>query len=249
MLFVLSKILPLFFLPLGFSLILIVYGLCSRKRWPFFILLSILSFFSLGLTSQFLWHFLESPWQRRTVSQAPHADAIVVLSGALHPAPGPERVTEWQDPDRFLAGVDLFHAGKSPRLLFTGGVSPFLPGHHPEGYHYLRLALQQGIPASAISVTSPVVNTAEEAAAIRYLFPSSNSRILLVTSAFHMYRAKRLFEQQGFKVLPFPVDFQSRGSWAGSAFGDPTQFFPSADSLNQSSRALRELFGRLIYLR
>ena len=100
--------------------------------------------------------------------------------------------------------------------------------------------------------TPPVVNTAEEAIAIRQVLQRSQSsatsmRILLVTSAFHMRRAQRLFERQGLKVFPFPVDFQARGQWVGPLWRDPTQWLPSARALDDSSRALRELIGRLVY--
>ena len=121
--------------------------------------------------------------------------------------PGVACVSEWEDPDRFLDGLDLYRAGKAPRLLFTGGASPF--------------RLRQLLPGRA--------------------------RILLVTSAFHMRRAQRLFERQGMQVLPFPVDFQERGRWAGPLWRDPTQWLPSARALDDSSRALRELIGRLVY--
>ena len=154
-------------------------------------------------------------------------------------------MSEWEDPDRFLAGLDLYRAGKAPRLLFTGGASPFRPGQAPEGQRYLQEARQLGVPVAAMASTSPVVNTAEEAAAIRQLLPG-RAQLLLVTSAFHMRRAQRLFERQGLQVLPFPVDFQSRGRWAGPLWRDPTQWFPSARALNDSSRALRELIGRLV---
>ena len=62
-----------------------------------------------------------------------------------------------------------------------------------------------------------------------------------------MRRAQRLFERQGLKVLPFPVDFQASGRWAGPFWRDPTQWLPSARALDDSSRALRELIGRLVY--
>ena len=62
-----------------------------------------------------------------------------------------------------------------------------------------------------------------------------------------MRRAQRLFERQGMEVIPFPVDFQARARWAGPIWRDPTQWLPSADALASSSRALRELLGRLIY--
>jgi uncharacterized SAM-binding protein YcdF (DUF218 family) len=42
-----------------------------------------------------------------------------------------------------------------------------------------------------------VENTADEAVAVKALI-SPSKRIILVTSTFHMYRAKRLFEKQGF---------------------------------------------------
>ena len=204
--------------------------------------------------SQGLWRWLEAPWQRRAATTAPRADAIVVLSGGRHPAPGAVRVSEWEDPDRFLAGLDLYRAGKAPRLLFTGGASPFRPGQPLEGQRYLQEARELGIPVAAMASTPPVVNTLQEAIAIRRLLGPTLSthtalppRILLVTSAFHMRRAQRIFERQGLQVLPFPVDFQTRGRWAGPIWRDPTQWLPSARALDNSSRALRELMGRLIY--
>ena len=243
----LSKLLPLALLPLGLSLILLLVGLIGRWRWPVITAALMLWLFSLGLVSQILWRWLEAPWQRRMAVEAPQADAIVVLSGGRHPAPGPDRLSEWHDPDRFLAGLDLFRAGKAPRLLFTGGASPFHPGQRPEGHHYLQQAALLGVPAAAMASTPPVVNTAEEARAIRRLLPASQSRVLLVTSAFHMRRSQRLFERQGLQVQPFPVDFQARGRWAGPLWHDPTQWMPSASALDESSRALRELLGRLVY--
>ena len=254
MAYILSKLLPLAVLPLGLSLILLLVGLLGRWRWPVIAALLLLWVFSLGLVSQGLWRWLEAPWTRQLAAAAPRVDAIVVLSGGRHPAPGAARVSEWEDPDRFLVGLDLYRAGKAPRLLFTGGASPFRPGQPPEGQRYLQEAQQLGIPAAAMASTSPVVNTAEEAIAIRRLLAPTSStptapppRILLVTSAFHMRRAQRLFERQGLQVLPFPVDFQARGRWAGPLWRDPSQWLPSALALDDSSRALRELLGRLMY--
>ena len=56
-----------------------------------------------------------------------------------------------------------------------------------------------------------------------------------VPSVFHMRRAHRLFELQGLKVLPFPVDFQARGRWAGLFWRDLTQWLLLARALDDSS--------------
>ncbi|MGB1775667.1 MAG: YdcF family protein [Synechococcus sp.] len=245
--YLLSKVLPLAVLPLGLAMVLMGAGLLGRRRWPLAGALAVLGLFSTGVVAQVLWRSVETPWERRTVDSAPMAAAIVVLSGGRHAAPGADRVSEWHDPDRFLSGVALFKAGRAPRLLFTGGQSPHQRGLPPEGQLYLAEAQAMGIPAAAMATTTTVVNTAEEARAVRALVPGSNRRILLVTSAFHMRRAQRLFERQGLLVEPFPVDFQARGRWAGSIVRDPLMWLPSAGHLDASSRALREWIGRLVY--
>ncbi len=50
-------------------------------------------------------------------------------------------------------------------------------------------------------------NTAEEYVAVKETI-SRSKRIILITSAFHMYRAKKLFEKQGFFVIPYIVDIK-----------------------------------------
>ncbi len=245
--YLLSKVLPLVVLPLGLAMVLLVAAWLGRRRWPLAGALAVLGLFSTGLVSQLLWRSVEYPWQRKTVDAASTAAAIVVLSGGRHAAPGLDRVSEWHDPDRFLTGVALFKAGRAPRLLFTGGQSPYQRGSRPEGQIYLDEAQTLGVPPSAMASTGIVVNTAEEARAVRALLPGQNRRILLVTSAFHMRRAQRLFEREGLTVLPFPVDFQARGRWAGAIWRDPLMWLPSAAHLDDSSRALREWIGRLVY--
>ena len=88
MAYILSKLLPLALLPLGFSLILLLFGVISRWCWPVITALLLLWVFSLGLMSQGLWRLLEAPWQRRAAMEAPSADATVMLSGGRHPATG-----------------------------------------------------------------------------------------------------------------------------------------------------------------
>ena len=67
--------------------------------------------------------------------------------------------------------------------------------------------------------------------------------IILVTSAFHMARAKMLFERQGFEVEPFPVDFQNSDR-SKTTF---LSFVPSAQALAKSETAMREGMGILYY--
>jgi uncharacterized SAM-binding protein YcdF (DUF218 family) len=91
--------------------------------------------------------------------------------------------------------------------------------------------------------TKDVENTADEAVAVKELI-SPSKRIILVTSAFHMYRAKRLFEKQGFEVIPYKLDYKSERNQAITIL----DFLPSADNLKTTEAAVREIIGRLFYL-
>ena len=272
--FLLSKLLPLLLLPLGLALLLLLWAAMRRRRAPLLAALGILWLFGTPLTAEALWRWLERPYQRqsasallrerpcmppptaatagspaRTPSNSP-ACAGVVLGTGRHAAPGPSRTSEWTDADRFFGGLEAYQqlrsSGLRPRLIFTGGWWPTQPLMPPEGETLRQQALSLGLPADSLSTTSRVRNTAEEAQVVARSLPAGSS-IVLVTSAFHMPRAARLFERQGLTVIPYPVDFQASGAWAGNPLADPLNFLPSANGLSRSSRALNEAIGRTIY--
>jgi uncharacterized SAM-binding protein YcdF (DUF218 family) len=66
-------------------------------------------------------------------------------------------------------------------------------------------------------------------------------RILLVTSALHMERARREFEIQGLEVIPAVTDRE-----AGEPPPIPWRYLPDAESLAASARALKEWVGQLV---
>jgi len=246
----LHKLLPLLFLPLGLSMILVAAGILLRRSWVVAAGLVVLFLFSNQLVAQGLIRFLERDVDRIPASESVVGDAIVVLSGSGLSVRGVSRVVEWGDPDRFQAGVELFQAGKAPCLIFTGGWLPWISDAEPEGDVLLQKARLLGIPGGAMATTGKVSNTEEEAVGISRLLgerntaePNVRPHILLVTSAFHMQRARLIFERNGLEVTPFPVDFKSSQSGAVSLL----DLFPSAGALNVSELALREFYGRLYY--
>ena len=207
--------------------------------------------FSNGVFSNTLWRLLEYPWKRLDYSLIDSSDGIVVLSGGgINLPPVNKKIIEWNDPDRFFAGIDLYKANKSNRLIFTGGKNPLISGLSPVGEIYIKEAISMGIPKKDLFTTYPVSNTLQEAKAIKKLLndeiPSSQKKVILVTSAFHMNRAKRVFEREGLSVLPYPVDFRSNKSFSTS-LRNPLMWVPNSSSLNKSSIAIREIIGRIIY--
>lgn len=261
----LNKILPLFLLPVGLVLGLLALGLFISRRWIIGLGFTFLLLLSTPLISNSLMRFTEGYQERTLVSIAPKVDAIVVLSGGRTIAPGEANVSEWDGANRFYGGVELFKADKAPLLVFTGGWSPLKPQAIPEGELLISYAHALGVPLQNMVSTGKVINTQAEAIAVAELLQKSKPKtamgistasagdptlispvkpsILLVTSAYHMQRAKHLFERQNLVVIPFPVGFQvSQGKMLSAI-----DFLPSAEALSVSERALRELYGRMYY--
>ncbi|MBN1183758.1 MAG: YdcF family protein [Bacteroidales bacterium] len=243
------KILPFILLPLGLTFTLIIAGVVFRRRLFCFIGLAILLFSTMPVTSDLVMRSVEGWKTRLPVKTMPEADAIVVLSSSRTLAPGNPPVSEWDDPDRFFGGIELFKAGKAPLIIFTGGWVPWRPDMEPEGLVLIRNASASGIPEDCLITTGKVSNTAEEAEAVLEILRTrsgdkSQPRILLVTSAYHMRRSVMLFGRAGFDVNPFPVDFQVSAGERLSVF----DFIPTGSSLRQTEIALREVYGYLFYL-
>ena len=148
---------------------------------------------------------------------------------------------EWSDPDRFFAGIKLLNANKGKKIIYTGGLLPWEKKKNTEGELLKKKSIEFGVDENDILTTKKVQNTYEEANAIFYLI-NKKSKIILVTSAFHMNRAAFLFKKHGFKVFPYPVDFQFKNNKITIL-----DFIPSAGSLSRSSFVIREVFGRLYY--
>lgn len=243
--FYLSKILPVFVLPLGMVLLLMVAAIIWKRRWVLVVALVLLYVASLPLTGRLLLGWVESGMERLPAGAAEKADAIVVLSEGRTLAPGTARISEWNDADRFFGGIELFKDGKAPLIVFTGGAAPWDAKAHLEGNLLAGHAVAMGIPAESIRTTSRVLNTKQEADAVadlarqRWGADIDGTKILLVTSAYHMPRAREVFAKAGLEVLPFPVDFfVSRDRKV-----DVTDFVPSSLGLHETSVALREVYG------
>ena len=236
-------------MPLSVTLIGFILSLLLKSKKIFFVSFAILYFFSLGLTADLLISYLEKPYKMVPLKKIKNVDSIVVLGGMRVLTHNNQDLIEWHDPDRFFAGIKLYKEGKGNRIIFTDGYNPFLGSKISEGVLNKKDAISIGIPPNSIMITGKASNTFEESQELRKLFNKKNflnNEIILVTSAFHMKRAKNLFERADFKVLEFPVDFKQKCSKIKSIH-NIFCLFPNSYSLKNSSMALREILGRLTY--
>jgi uncharacterized SAM-binding protein YcdF (DUF218 family) len=239
---ILNKLLPLLLSPLFFLVVVAVLALWFRRRGLAITSLAALWFCSLPVVADTLWRAIEQHALRPAVATAPAAQAVVVLGGMTWDIRGEQGMeTEWnENADRFWAGLDLYKAGKAPRLFLMAGRLPWEKNQKTEGHWLKEKAVELGVPAENIWLSPEVQNTFQEAQAVAKELPGGT--ILLVTSAFHMPRARALFEAQGLTVLPFPVDFRVVENETTLL-----DFLPNPGALETTTSAMRELLGRAYY--
>ena len=248
-----NEVLPAAVLPIGLTLLLLLLALLTRRRWPLLLAFVLLYATSTPLVARALMRAAVGDQVHGNVAAgvAAEADAIVVLSSRRPVAPSADgtAVSEWTLADRFLAGVALARADAAPWLVFTGGWSPAAPTAPLEGDANREDAIALGVPRERILTTGPVRNTAEEAVAVATLLretlelASEATHVLLVTSAFHLPRAVALFERQGLRVTPYPVDLRVDAARLFTL----QALLPSAGALSNTETALREWLGRAVY--
>lgn len=232
--FLLPPLNLLMLLALGASLLHSRFATYGRRL----VWLAIALFYLLGtpLVGHSLLATLQKPY-----SNPAHADAqaIVVLGGGVyHDAPeyGGDTVRSYSL-ERLRYAARLQHATGLP-LLASGG--------SPEGGEAESLTMWNtlrkdfGVDTRWVEITS--MNTGESARnSYALLQPSGITRILLVTHAWHMPRARAAFEKAGFTVIPAPTVYVTPRKLT------LLDFLPSARGLMHSHIALREWSGMLWY--
>lgn len=168
------------------------------------------------------------------------ADAIVLLGGGMGRNEDLSPYGEMSaNADRVWQAARLWNAGKAPKIISTG--------IDPEK-STLGLLKDFGVKEDSVLFLD-ARNTEEEAKIIAKTLKASDQRptILLVTSAWHMMRAKYTFEKYApdLKVVCAPADFEySMGKYREL---EVTDFLPDAFALFRNSIALHEWIGFVGY--
>ena len=237
------------FLGLGFGWVLRRCGgwLSRLGAWAIGLTLAFLWIMSCGISTRLVGIGLERPWELNgemhgSIAGLHDADAIVVLGGGVGAHEKCHAPELYSGADRVWQGARLYNAMKSRhrdlRVFCTGGGCE---------YATVPFLIDLGVPREAIWFSEDPRNTEEEAKVIGEMLkkPISRPKVLLVTSAWHMSRAKMLFERVGFDVIPAPADFEmSCAAEKNIEFGD---FFPSAEALMRNSYAVKEWVANIGY--
>lgn len=244
----LSKYFTLLISPLGFSLVLLALALIQlgfkRVKWGMTLTVTAFSWlwiWSTPLASYLLQNQMETAYPPLAIGVVPSAEAIVVLGGAIgSPALGFPNANLYAGANRVWHAARLYKAGKSPWVVLSGGADLSLI-QESEAKAMAGFIEDLGVPGSALILEEQSRTTSQNASMTAVLLKDRNiHHILLVTSALHMERAKRLFEKQGLQVEAIATDHEATVKPVGAL-----AYLPDAEALSNSARAMKELAGRV----
>lgn len=253
MFFFLSKVLDIFLCPYTWGVLsfaaAVPWGRKRAKRWrrrrAYGIAgLAILVVSGMGPFSHLIQYRLEHA-EPSTYRADVTYDAVILLGGLVdQEATAENHQATYNDAvERMIVTNHLLGSGKAKHVIVSAGTAPEYP-ESGEANVIARQLEEWGVAKERILVEDKARNTRENALFTQEIAKARGfERVLVVTSAAHMSRARGCFEAIGMKVDTLNVDYRSHAR-SGASLGD---WLPRVDGLADMSGTLHELFGRLVY--
>lgn len=173
-----------------------------------------ISLAGLSPLSYLLMLSLEQQYAKPPVEAIEPPDGIIVLGGMIDTAISESRdETALNDgAERLTEAARLAYRFPDAKLMITGGTGTLIYRGEDEATSAQSYFTEIGIPKDRILIETESKNTWQNAIYSKEIIqPKQGERWLLVTSAFHMPRSIGVFRAAGFDVIPWPVDYRTRG--------------------------------------
>jgi len=246
-----ERLLEMLVYPLSLSLLMGVAGialLVSRRRRTGMAVVAValgwLGLWSSPPVADLLGRSLESRTPQSRIEALPRADAILVFGGVIRaPRPGHPLADLNSASDRIWHAARLYHAGKAPKLILSGGRPGGRSDLPSEAAAMAAFLVDLGVPREALILEDRATTTRENAVFCAELMRARRMEsALLVTSALHIPRAVAAVRAMGVEVFPVATDFEATGERVHSL-----GWLPASDALDRSTRALHEWVGIVVY--
>lgn len=228
--FILSKLLgPLCHpLPIAYFLIgigMIVGWTTHRRLAQLTLMISFITLTLMGYTPLPKWGILqlESRYPHPT-TPIHHHTGMIVLGGGVHSgqlvAKHPYSALG-EGAERLTTAYELLQRYPHMTVILSGYSGAIHHSGPSESEISRQWLIQNGIAANRIIIETTSRNTKENARAVATLLQHRTQPWLLITSAYHMPRAARYFQQSNIPFTPFPVDYQlpNQVSWFNLSAG------------------------------
>ncbi|MDB5127883.1 YdcF family protein [Mucilaginibacter sp.] len=242
MFFILSKLLYVFILPLTWVFALLAYAIFAKnhKIKQRVLVSAFIIFWFFG--NQFTANAIANMWDVGPYKPSAKTYSTVIVLGGF--------VSEGKDgkgyfngaADRWKTATTLIAKGTAKHILFSGGNADLNPDGFSEATFVGEELRKLNIADSLILLDGKARNTLENTANAKILLQKANLKppYLLVTSAYHMRRARHIFEKSGLDVVAYPCDYTTNGVIM------PTNFVPGEEAFGKCNLYIKEMIGYIV---
>ncbi|GHB33820.1 hypothetical protein GCM10008106_13570 [Mongoliitalea lutea] len=225
------------------------YLLRAKKTGKRLIIISILSLYL--FSNQFIINVVLLQWEYKIVPMAevPKHDFAIVLTGVVNLSKTTDDRTFFhKGADRITHTLQLYQDKKIDKILITGGQGFNPINDNTEAKLLKDFLLMAGVPQEAIIIEDKAKNTYQNAIFTKEILNEleilqEKSSFILVTSAFHMKRAKACFDKAGIKTFPFPTDYYT----SDVKWDLPHLLYPDPTSIAKWHTLFKEIVGLIMY--
>lgn len=246
MFFIFSKILYCLILPITWIVLLVLWIWLTKKPKLRKRLIIVAVTIAVIFTNPFLFRITMMQLQAPKVKlpDGKSYDAGVILGGLS----GYDKYNNGffgSNADRFIQTANLYHRGIIKKIIISGGNGTLDKDVLPEAIFLREQFLENGVQDSAIIMETRSRNTYENAVFAKEISDSLHLQqpLVLITSAFHMWRSMRTFEKAGLNCIPYPCDYKI----VPQKVGIQNTFLPDISLLYRWSTNIKELIGLAVY--
>lgn len=249
MFFILSKTISYLAMPMVMITLFLLLGMFLRSaRWKkrcFRIGLFLTLFFSNEFIANEMMKLWEEPATAFRSINRTYAWGVVLTGVAKADIEPDDRIYFGQGADRVIHTVQLYKLGIIKKILVSGGSGRLINVNEQEAERLARVFRLLGIPDNDLLLESGSRNTHESAAAVvKMLDPITRpDECLLITSAFHIPRARACFKKEGWKLDTFSVDFYTHKR----SFAFDVLFIPKLEAIGIWHHLIKETIGYASY--
>ncbi|WP_200979717.1 YdcF family protein [Echinicola sp. 20G] len=237
-------------MPLTIVLVLISLGFILRKRKLGNRLTLTGILLLLFFTNKFISNATMNAWEPefKSIADLPAYDLGIVLTGVTNlDKTAYDRTFFNKGADRATHAIQLYQMGKIKKILITGGQGLNPANSNTEAKLLANFMVIAGVARHDIIIEDKAVNTRQNALFTLEKLQSKSmktkSKYLLITSAFHMKRAKACFDKVGLSTDTFPVDYYS----SDVKFDFQNLVIPTPDGLIIWTKLFKEWIGLVVY--
>ena len=247
MFFILSKLITILIMPISLVVIIFVLSFFWKKYAKTLNTggIVLLLFFSNPFLANQAMRWWETP--AIPINQLDKSyDVGIVLCGVTNPLQKPnDRVHFSNGADRIIHAVQLYKEGRIDKILISGGSGYLLHQDASESQDLFRFSTMAGVKKKDIILENESRNTHENAAFSKQILQDqkSNKKLLLITSAFHIPRAKACFNKEGVQPDIFPTDLHS----IEQEYTPDSLVVPSIAAIGTWTVLIREWLGMIAY--